>query len=256
MPPATCPRCQGNMPGFEEYAVAGERCEGCGGVWVDWTTLDGLVENLPSEYGITSAQDFMFGAGSTATNLTCPRCHTAALLAYNHKGIAVEWCERCSGIYLDGSDFKRFAVPNTMVSNVGKPRLLAMIVDNLVATLVAILISVNVLGVSQIGRANLLIVTYLLYFLIPEALWGRTLGKRIFGLIVLRLDGTRGGWRESLIRTSMRVLEVNPLFLGALPGALFVLFSKRRQRAGDILGGTVVVRHDSRKANPAHERGL
>jgi uncharacterized RDD family membrane protein YckC len=37
-------------------------------------------------------------------------------------------------------------------------------------------------------------------------------------------------------------VEVNPILLGALPAALAGVFSKRHQRFGDMLGGSVVVR--------------
>jgi uncharacterized RDD family membrane protein YckC len=39
----------------------------------------------------------------------------------------------------------------------------------------------------------------------------------------------------------LRILEVNPLLIGALPASIAILSSKRRQRIGDMLAGTVVV---------------
>jgi len=42
----------------------------------------------------------------------------------------------------------------------------------------------------------------------------------------------------------MRVLEVNPVLLGAFPAALSVVFSPKHQRFGDKLAGTIVVPPD------------
>jgi len=39
-----------------------------------------------------------------------------------------------------------------------------------------------------------------------------------------------------------RLVEVNPLLLGGLPAGIAVAMSRRRQRLGDMLAGTYVVR--------------
>jgi uncharacterized RDD family membrane protein YckC len=44
-----------------------------------------------------------------------------------------------------------------------------------------------------------------------------------------------------LIRSGLRIFEVNPLLLGGLPAGLVIIASQRKQRIGDLLAGTVVV---------------
>jgi hypothetical protein len=44
-----------------------------------------------------------------------------------------------------------------------------------------------------------------------------------------------------MLRTLLRVIEVNPILLGALPAGIMLLVTKRRQRLGDLLAGTVVI---------------
>jgi uncharacterized RDD family membrane protein YckC len=39
----------------------------------------------------------------------------------------------------------------------------------------------------------------------------------------------------------MTILEVNPLLLGGLPAGLVIISTKRKQRIGDLLAGTLVV---------------
>jgi len=46
---------------------------------------------------------------------------------------------------------------------------------------------------------------------------------------------------QALIRTVTRVVEVNPILFGALPAILLIKFSKRGQRFGEMLSGTIVV---------------
>jgi hypothetical protein len=78
------------------------------------------------------------------------------------------------------------------------------------------------------------------YFLVCEGAWGRTVGKLALGLRVVRvLDGKPCGWSRSIVRNLIRPLDL--FFLG-LPGAVVVMVTPARQRIGDLLGGTLVVR--------------
>jgi uncharacterized RDD family membrane protein YckC len=121
-------------------------------------------------------------------------------------------------------------------------RLFAAGVDNICAGLLCILLSSQIPGLLPITRGAILVGAYLGYFFFQEALAGRTLGKWLFGLWVVRLDGHPAGWSASFWRTILRILEVNPVLLGALPGGLVVAWSKRKQRLGDMLGRALVVR--------------
>lgn len=128
-----------------------------------------------------------------------------------------------------------------LVGTKARPRLLAMITDNVIAIVCGAVVASQVPILDSPARGCLLIVTYLSYYFFPEALWAKTPMKAAFHLKVRRLDGGVVGWGESAVRTLARIVEVNPLLLGALPGALAVAFSARRQRLGDMLARTVVV---------------
>lgn len=83
--------------------------------------------------------------------------------------------------------------------------------------------------------------SYMGYYFIPEWLFGATIGKSLFSLRVRQLSGARCTAKQAAIRTFLRLLEVNPLFLGALPAGISILATQRKQRIGDLLAGTVVV---------------
>jgi uncharacterized RDD family membrane protein YckC len=77
------------------------------------------------------------------------------------------------------------------------------------------------------------------YFAVCEGLTGTTLGKRLFGLRVVRaLDGRRCGPGAAVIRTALRLID-NVLF--SLPGIAAIVTSPRRQRLGDRAAKTLVV---------------
>jgi uncharacterized RDD family membrane protein YckC len=77
----------------------------------------------------------------------------------------------------------------------------------------------------------------LLYFFICEAVWGRTLGKRLLGLQVLMRDGRPATAKAVSLRTLTRIVEDGPIGL-----AVFLASGKRRGRFGDLLGDTIVAR--------------
>lgn len=81
----------------------------------------------------------------------------------------------------------------------------------------------------------------LAYFPVTEGLWGRSLGKLITGTIVIDAAGRPPGVPRAIVRTLLRLVEVNPFFLGGIPAGLFAAFTKHHQRLGDMAAGTYVV---------------
>jgi uncharacterized RDD family membrane protein YckC len=79
------------------------------------------------------------------------------------------------------------------------------------------------------------------YFTVSEGLTGRTLGKLLTGTIVVDAEGRPPGIWRALVRTLMRLVEVNPLLLGGIPAGIVVAMTKEKQRLGDLAAGTYVV---------------
>jgi uncharacterized membrane protein SpoIIM required for sporulation/uncharacterized RDD family membrane protein YckC len=80
---------------------------------------------------------------------------------------------------------------------------------------------------------------YFLYHLILEPLMsGRTPGKRIAGVRVLTPEGHVPTAGALITRNVFRIIDSMPLFY--VVGLLFVFFSKRHLRLGDLAAGTVI----------------
>lgn len=88
------------------------------------------------------------------------------------------------------------------------------------------------------------------YPVICEALWrGRTLGKAVLGLRVVTVEGAPVRFRHALLRGAADLVDLYGLGVllvapGAV-GAVAIAASKRNQRLGDMVAGTVVVRERS-----------
>lgn len=89
------------------------------------------------------------------------------------------------------------------------------------------------------------------YFLVPEAMFGATPGKWWTHLKVVRLDGGPLAWRDVALRNVLRVIDYQPFLY--LVGGTVLLLTAGSQRIGDLAAGTTVV-HESIAIEPGATR--
>lgn len=86
-----------------------------------------------------------------------------------------------------------------------------------------------------------LILPVMLYHLIFEVMWkGYSLGKKIVGIRVVKIDGTRADLSGYLIRWLFRLVEIT-MTSGVL-AFVTILLNGKGQRLGDIVGKTCVIK--------------
>ncbi len=104
---------------------------------------------------------------------------------------------------------------------------------------------------AQVIDAILLFFVIFFYPLLSEMLSrGRTVGKAAMGLRVVTIEGGPIRFRHAALR-SMGGLVDKWIPPGGIVGTLFVLGTPTRQRIGDLLAGTIVIRDPNRTALPA-----
>lgn len=79
----------------------------------------------------------------------------------------------------------------------------------------------------------------LLYMILSEGRFGQSLGKKLFGLKVIRENGKKIGMKEAVIRNLSRVIDVLPMYY--IAGIVILFVNKKHQRIGDLAAKTVVV---------------
>jgi uncharacterized RDD family membrane protein YckC len=101
---------------------------------------------------------------------------------------------------------------------------------------------------SETGTPNLgmVVILFLIgsfcYYLLLEGLTGYTLGKFVLRIQVVNGEGRPPGMIKSLIRTLIYLVDTNPLLFWGLPAGICVLVTPRKQRIGDMVANTYVVK--------------
>ncbi len=93
---------------------------------------------------------------------------------------------------------------------------------------------------SAFGWAS---IAFLVYYIVPTALWGQTLGKLLVGTRVVGPDGRAPGWGRALVRgivASLADLLGNPLGPGVFD-PLWLVWDRHRQTLHDKAAGTIVI---------------
>lgn len=173
----------------------------------------------------------------------------------------------CSPAMMDGFEYR---TPESLsvsqpLAGIGS-RGLAAIVDScivliIVALLVAGALVVAVLPISSAPVGAGLVVTVVvasvvpvLYYVVSEvASGGRSIGKALFGLRVVNLQGVPVGVGDSLVRNLIRIVDFLPF--GYAIGVVAMFVGRQPRRLGDLAAGTVVI-HDMGMRRLARTGGL
>lgn len=133
-----------------------------------------------------------------------------------------------------------------------RDRFLALIIDIVIVAAVYLLLFVTVVNLFFFDFDGSGFLAYVLISLMPIALFilysffcesimnGQSFGKKAVGLRVMRIDGKEPELSDYLIRAIFHLLDT--LLSSGIVGALLIGSSVRRQRLGDIIAHTTVIR--------------
>ncbi|WP_201584615.1 RDD family protein [Psychrobacter jeotgali] len=123
------------------------------------------------------------------------------------------------------------------------PRLSAWLIDFLIRAVIIIIVGSISAFFGTAGTGIIAIAYFLITWLYPVYFEvyrrGMTPGKKRQGIYVCHDDGTPISLTSSLTRNLLRVADFLPF--GFAAGILTIMFTKRSQRLGDIVAGTLVV---------------
>ncbi len=124
-------------------------------------------------------------------------------------------------------------------------RILAFIVDLAINVIYMIFAGIILAGINDSRGSEMMNYLVLglptfLYYLLWESFWdGRTPGKALLQLRVVKMDGTRPSFSNYLVRWLLRIIDIS-LSSGGV-AVVTILFNGKGQRLGDIAAGTTVI---------------
>ena len=157
-----------------------------------------------------------------------------------------------------------YQAPRSYVPHVAPPyqgvaiRFVALLIDTIIIAIIGGILSVpfNALAVitnSASGTVTLSLASavgglvslaiFVLYFTLLEGHYGQTVGKMAVKIKVVReTDGAPIDYSEAAVRTILRFLDLIPYIIPYLLGAILIWSSEEKQRLGDRVAHTVVIK--------------
>ena len=118
-------------------------------------------------------------------------------------------------------------------------RFVAILIDTIIIAIIAGILSIPFQGQLS-GAVSLLI--FLLYFIVLEGAYGQTVGKMAVKIKVVKEDGSKIDYADAVVRNVLRLIDLIPYFIPYLLGAILIWTSDMKQRLGDRVAHTSVVK--------------
>jgi len=122
-------------------------------------------------------------------------------------------------------------------------RILAFLTDSI---LIGLMWGVIVFAGTTFGDLGFLVLLFvglvaiLIYGFLLEGLYGYTPGKYLFGLVVIKSDGSNCTLGASILRNLLWIVDVLPT--ANLVAMVLILLTEDNQRVGDLVADTIVVK--------------
>jgi Zn-finger nucleic acid-binding protein len=100
----SCPKCGAAMSAYLGDASA--ICLSCGGTWIPAAAHVSRLGQLTGR-DVADELAIVLATGARVTSLRCPGCTSEALHAVTLRGIEIESCRACHGVFLDCGEVER-----------------------------------------------------------------------------------------------------------------------------------------------------
>lgn len=112
---------------------------------------------------------------------------------------------------------------------------------------ILIIIVLSITGIMETGEFAFVVIAsvyggcYVFYDLICEIFWnGQSIGKRLLKIKVISLDGAQASIGQYFMRWVFRIVDFS--FTGSLCALICVAVSEKKQRVGDMVAGTTLIK--------------
>ena len=96
-----CPECAVPMDAVSKQGIDLHTCHQCNGAWLPRSAIIALYRAAARHDEIPDVASLHLEDGGTGRALGCPACRDQALFIVRIKGVELDVCRQCSGIFFD-----------------------------------------------------------------------------------------------------------------------------------------------------------
>jgi Zn-finger nucleic acid-binding protein len=93
-----------------------KECDNCEGVWLSGISLSRIVKTQRSKINIEKLVKYSKENHNLSEHRNCPKCNTTPLNVVKVRGVELDFCENCYGVYFDKGEII-WAIPNIKKPN-------------------------------------------------------------------------------------------------------------------------------------------
>jgi Zn-finger nucleic acid-binding protein len=116
-----CPKCKAMMRSGRDVSGPVSACNSCWGLWIDTVALGRAEAQHPVGNKLHEALQELDISEMEATDLHCATECGGELLEVLCRGVAVEFCSKCAGVFLDRGEREKLMGQNRPVVLVNPP---------------------------------------------------------------------------------------------------------------------------------------
>ena len=99
-----CPRCDGELVLEDYLGIEVDKCNGCGGMWLDYEELDQLEDTVYAEDELKGTTVYR----SNPSTMNCPKCgKQMKKFNYRFYDLELDYCDEQHGWWLDKGEEER-----------------------------------------------------------------------------------------------------------------------------------------------------
>jgi Zn-finger nucleic acid-binding protein len=103
-----CPRCHTCTARRKSHGFASHRCASCEGVWISGISLSLYLRDKPVAPSHAELSALAAKSPPAVRPLRCPTCSKRSFRTFLTRGIEVDMCRHCAGMYLDADEIDSF----------------------------------------------------------------------------------------------------------------------------------------------------
>jgi len=105
-----CSNCRGILSASDSAGVQTYTCTDCGAIWIPQKSISILIKMEQSDVSLKNIHSKLKASG--VSDRACPKCTDQKMKIQTIKGIELDICQHCVGVFLDSGEIEKLLPKN------------------------------------------------------------------------------------------------------------------------------------------------